>query len=376
MLFLAARDAGKRALDDEGGEVLAVDLGEDDEDVGEAAVGDPHLLAVQHEAAVRLSRGRRLCAERVRSGSRLAEAVRADDFAGHQLRQIFALLRIRAEERQRQDREIRLRAEGRREGRGPRHPLAHNHRRDLVELHAAVLFGDVDREKSQLAAAHQKLSRDGPVLLLQPVQLRQDLVHDELFGRTGDEALLFGQAFRRADGLGLRGGQQPLAAPQDATSIGVTHDYIRSAGGHGRRITVRRRLHSLKDSGRAHAAADAHRDHAVSDLAPLHFVQKRRRQLGARAPERVTKRDRAAVDVQPAGIDRQRPQTGEHLRRERLVELDEVDLIERQAGELQDFLHRRHRADAEPLRFDACCRKRHEPGQRRQSPLLCASART
>ena len=33
-------------------ELLAVDLGEDDEDVGEAAVGDPHLLAVQHEAAV------------------------------------------------------------------------------------------------------------------------------------------------------------------------------------------------------------------------------------------------------------------------------------------------------------------------------------
>ena len=39
-------------------EVLAVDLGEDDEDVGEAAVGDPHLLAVQHEAAVGLPRRR------------------------------------------------------------------------------------------------------------------------------------------------------------------------------------------------------------------------------------------------------------------------------------------------------------------------------
>ena len=40
--------------------MLAVDLGEDDEDVGEAAVGDPHLLAVEDEAAVglRVARGR------------------------------------------------------------------------------------------------------------------------------------------------------------------------------------------------------------------------------------------------------------------------------------------------------------------------------
>ena len=57
VLFLAARHAGPLAFDDEGGEVLAVDLGEHDEDVGEAAVGDPHLLAGEHEAAVGLLHG-------------------------------------------------------------------------------------------------------------------------------------------------------------------------------------------------------------------------------------------------------------------------------------------------------------------------------
>ena len=62
VLFLAARHAAERALDDERGELLAVDLGEDDEQVGEAAVGDPHLLAVQHEAAVGLPRRRAFCA--------------------------------------------------------------------------------------------------------------------------------------------------------------------------------------------------------------------------------------------------------------------------------------------------------------------------
>ena len=35
-------------LDDEGAELAAVHLGEDDEDIGEAGVGDPHLGAVQH----------------------------------------------------------------------------------------------------------------------------------------------------------------------------------------------------------------------------------------------------------------------------------------------------------------------------------------
>ena len=58
VLFLAGADAGKRALDDERGELLAVDLREDDEQVGEAAVGDPHLLAVEHASCRRAASSR------------------------------------------------------------------------------------------------------------------------------------------------------------------------------------------------------------------------------------------------------------------------------------------------------------------------------
>ena len=97
MLFLAGADAREAALDDEGGELLAVDLGEDDEDVGEAAVGDPHLLAVQDEAAVRLPRRPRARAERVGPGAGLAERVGADDLAGHEPRQVLLLLLLGAE---------------------------------------------------------------------------------------------------------------------------------------------------------------------------------------------------------------------------------------------------------------------------------------
>ena len=81
VLFLARAEAAERALDDERGELLAVDLGEDDEDVGEAAVRDPHLLARERPAAVRLLRGPGLGGERVGSGAGLAERVGADDLA-------------------------------------------------------------------------------------------------------------------------------------------------------------------------------------------------------------------------------------------------------------------------------------------------------
>ena len=74
----------------------------------------------------------------------------------------------------------------------------------------------------------------------------------------------------------------------------------------------------------------------------------------------MAERDRAAVDVQPLGIDRQLAQAREHLRGERLVQLDEIDLVERQAGQLQHLPDRRHRADAEALRLDAGRRERDE----------------
>jgi hypothetical protein len=105
VLLLAVRDAGERPFDDEGGEVLAVDLGEDDVEVGEAAVGDPGLLAVQDEAAVGLPRGAGPGAEGIGPGARLAEAVGAivSPSGG---RGELALLGLGPEERQQQHGEL------------------------------------------------------------------------------------------------------------------------------------------------------------------------------------------------------------------------------------------------------------------------------
>ena len=77
----------------------------------------------------------------------------------------------------------------------------------------------------------------------------------------------------------------------------------------------------------------------------------------------MAERDRAAVDVQPLRIDRQLAQAGEHLRGERFVQLDEIDLVEREPGQLQHLADRRHRADAEALRLDAGGRVRDEAGR-------------
>src|SRR5206468_5660274 len=84
VLFLAVAHSGKRAFDEKCGEsVLAVggNLGKDDEEIGESAVRDPHLLAADREASIGLASGSGFCAERIRARSRLAESVGAHQLA-------------------------------------------------------------------------------------------------------------------------------------------------------------------------------------------------------------------------------------------------------------------------------------------------------
>ena len=132
------------------------DLGEDDVEIGEAAVGDPHLLAVQDEAAVRLADRARFRAERVGARARLAQAVRADDLAGQQPRQIPLLLILGAEQRERQHQQVRVGAERRAERRRLRHPLADDHRRRPCR---ARRRRTPRRRRRQAARARRSVSR-------------------------------------------------------------------------------------------------------------------------------------------------------------------------------------------------------------------------
>jgi hypothetical protein len=114
VFFLARADTGKRTLDDERGELLAVNLREDDEEIGKAAVADPHLLAAERPASIRKLRRSRLRRQGVRSRPRFAQRIGTDQFSGHQTRKILLLLLRRAEQHQRQNAQIGLAAERRR----------------------------------------------------------------------------------------------------------------------------------------------------------------------------------------------------------------------------------------------------------------------
>ena len=84
----------------------------------------------------------------------------------------------------------------------------------------------------------------------------------------------------------------------------------------------------------------------------------------------MPERDRATVHVEPVGVDRHLTQAGEHLRRKRLVELDEVHLVEGEPGEFQRLADCGNRTDPEPLGLDAGRGVGHEARQRLQPVLF------
>src|SRR6516225_9375408 len=63
--------------------------------------------------------------------------------------------------------------------------------------------------------------------------------------------------------------------------------------------SVTRKTHSVacEAHGNAHAAADAERGKALLGIAFLHFVQQGHEHARARCADRMTDRDRAAIDV-------------------------------------------------------------------------------
>src|SRR5580765_2099527 len=64
-------------------------------------------------------------------------------------------------------------------------------------------------------------------------------------------------------------------------------------------------LNPLENTRGPHAASDAHAHYSVTRIPPLHLVQKSGGELGASAAERMSQRNRPAVDVQAIRVDRQ-----------------------------------------------------------------------
>src|SRR5262249_30506936 len=87
----------------------------------------------------------------------------------------------------------------------------------------------------------------------------------------------------------------------------------------------------------------------------LHLVKKRSHDTRARAAERVTDGDRAAVDVGDLGTEMRQLHHRKRLDGERLIQLDQVNVVDTQPGTFQDFLGSRDRAITHSPWVDTRC---------------------
>ena len=129
-------------------------------------------------------------------------------------------------------------------------------------------------------------------------------------------------------------------------------------------------LDPLDDDRRGHAAGGAHGDQAALEAAALELVEHRADQDRAGRPDRMAERDRPAVDVDLVAVELEvaHELLGDH--REGLVDLEEVDVVERHAGLGQHLARGRHRRVQHQGRAVADVGHRDDAGPRLQAVRL------
>ena len=200
LLFRADGEAGEIAFDEERGELLAIDLREDGEQIGEVRVRDPHLLAVQ-DVVLAVGREHGLacgCSAR-RSRWCFRQRVSADHLARRQLRQILLLLLLGAEEDDRQRADAGVSAQ--------------SHQKLPYFAMRSAMMADVTLSMSRppysagmstlvrpISPAFFSSSRDdGQSLCSIFFDGGHDFVGRELLGELRDHLLLFVEIFRSKD---------------------------------------------------------------------------------------------------------------------------------------------------------------------------------
>ena len=105
-------------------------------------------------------------------------------------------------------------------------------------------------------------------------------------------------------------------------------------------LARQRRLDALEGGCDGAAAAEAQRGETVAALAATELVQQRRHDPGAARADRMAERDRAAVDVDLRPVEAELAAVGERLRGERLVDLDQVEVLDPQLELLEQLASR------------------------------------
>src|ERR1700752_365129 len=144
LVFFTTRGEARLAFDYECTELVAVNFGKDNKDVGKTTVGDPHLLAVENVfLAIITQTRRRLRSHCVRTGTGFGQSVRSDQLAGGNLRQVFLFRCISGEVNDGQQSDTAFGAERRSKRNGESDVLADQCATCLIETEAAKLFRNI-----------------------------------------------------------------------------------------------------------------------------------------------------------------------------------------------------------------------------------------
>ncbi len=204
MFFSAGGKSGEGSLDQERGELFAIDFCEDGEEVGESGVGDPHFLAVQDVVlAIGREDGAGSAIQSVRSGSGFRQGVGANRFSGGQFGEILFLLLHGAEINDGQHADAAVGAPGGGKSGVLGHVVGDDGGGDFVHFEAAVGLGNLDSTEAEVTGLFQQIARDRIIFVFDFFGLGQNLVDGKLFGRLADHPLLLGEIFGREDFAGL-----------------------------------------------------------------------------------------------------------------------------------------------------------------------------
>src|SRR3954447_7393633 len=124
------------------------------------------------------------------------------------------------------------------------------------------------------------------------------------------------------------------------------------------------RRHALERHRDGSTTAEAERREPVPTVAPLELVEQRRDDAGPARADGVAERDCAAVDIDLRPIEPELAAVGERLGGECLVDLDQVERLDRQLDLCQQLPDALHRREKEPLWRDLRLGISDDPGKR------------
>jgi len=175
--------------------------------------------------------------------------------------------------------------------------------------------------------------------------------HEEPYVMQSDASHIIPSTRRRADRLEYF---QSRYTPDD-------HRRARKPGCFGGVHLPRIRLTQLVQDGQALTAANAKSRHSVLALPANHLTDQLEGDDASARSNWVAQGDGSTIDVNQTRVQSQFIDASHGLRREGFVQFDDTDVIQLDAGFLEQLLHRRDRPDSHDLR-------RHTGGSRVYKP--------